>query len=79
MKNQQPTAKKKRVISAVCSPTMDDKSCEYWKLKKNEKIIVTKIYFYNGESHIKGYYEKNPTEKIDRPAVFFDVKNWPNE
>jgi hypothetical protein len=54
---------------------MSEDSIKHWRLKPNENIIVTKIYFSNGEHYMKGHYENFPEEKVDRPYIFFeDVK-----
>tara|TARA_R100000697_G_scaffold112604_1_gene130320 strand:+ start:31 stop:207 length:177 start_codon:yes stop_codon:yes gene_type:complete len=42
---------------------------EFWKTKKGEIFIVRKIYWYNGEHHVKAF---NEDREIDLPYVFFD-------
>lgn len=45
---------------------------EFWGTIEGRVGIVTKDYFYNGETHFKGIWE-DTKEKFDLPTVFF---NW---
>jgi len=41
---------------------------EFWETKKGEVFNVRKLYWYNGEHHVKAF---NKDRQIDLPYVFF--------
>jgi hypothetical protein len=45
------------------------KTSELWNTKEEEVFTVKKIYFYNGEHHVRAF---NENREIDLPCVFFD-------
>ena len=50
----------------ICKDT-----CEFCGLTSGRAAVVKKSYFYNGETHFRGFWE-DTGEKIDLPTVFFD-------
>ena len=47
---------------------------EMWGTTKGRVGIITKSYFWNGESHIEGKWE-DTGEKFDLPDVFFTIES----
>ena len=64
----------KNIQYATLSPLFSDpQTIDYWELQPGRRIVVTKIYFSNGEHYLRGYYEDNKAEKVDVRAIFFDI------
>ena len=42
---------------------------EFWETKKDEIFTIKKIYFSNGEQHVKAF---NENRTIDLPYTFFN-------
>ena len=42
---------------------------QFWETVKGEVFTVKKIYFYEGEHHVKAF---NEDREIDLPYTFFD-------
>ena len=58
-----------QLCEVIMKNIITKKTSELWNTKEEEVFTVKKIYFYNGEHHVRAFNEKR---EIDLPYVFFD-------